>query len=89
MALLRDNLFVDGLDNLVLSAENLSEANTVDLFQQFPATSSSVSRSFVITALAIKCIASLATTSYRYGHYYYSTVAVQTSHQLMAVLYHG
>lgn len=43
MALLRDNLFVDGLDNLVLSAENLSEtaATTgVDLFHQYQDTSS-------------------------------------------------
>ncbi len=32
MALLRDNLFVDGLDNLTVSMENLPETNAVDLF---------------------------------------------------------
>lgn len=39
MALLRDNLFVDGLDSFALSTdEALAEANVDDLLHQYPGT---------------------------------------------------
>lgn len=40
MALLRDNLFVDGLDSFALSTdEALAEVNADDFLRQYPGTS--------------------------------------------------
>ena len=64
MALLRDNLFVDGLDNLIVSMENLPESNTVDLLEHYQGTSGvSIPICFILRIIPVYCKSGLTMRS--------------------------